>query len=81
MRVRVKYFALHRDLVGKADEELRLDEGATVEDLLSRLVSLYPSLVDARAYMLISLNGESVDKGARLKDGDVVALFPPVGGG
>lgn len=81
MKVRVKYFALYRDLLGKADEEFQLDKNATIEDLLNRLMSLHPHLKDARAYMLISLNGEFVDKGARLKDGDVIAFFPPVSGG
>ena len=81
MRVRVKYFALHRDLVGKTDEEFQLDEDTTVEELLSQLMSLYPRLADAGVSMLISLNGESVDKSARLKNGDAIAIFPPVSGG
>ncbi len=75
MRVRVKYFALHRDLVGKANEEFQLDEDATIDELLSRLTSLYLRLTDAEVSTLISLNGESVDKSARLKNGDTVAIF------
>lgn len=81
MKVSVKYFALYRDLLGKADEEYHLDKNATIESLMNRLMSLHPNLKDARAYMLISLNGEFVDKSARLKDGDIIAFFPPVSGG
>jgi molybdopterin converting factor small subunit len=31
--------------------------------------------------MLISVNGEFPDEGAEIREGDVVALFPPVSGG
>jgi len=81
MKVRVKYFALYRDLLGKADEEFQLDKNATIEDLLNQLMSLHPHFKDVEAYMLISLNEEFVDKRSRLKDGDIIAFFPPVSGG
>lgn len=31
--------------------------------------------------MLISVNGEFPEEGAEIREGDVVALFPPVSGG
>ena len=81
MKVIVKYFSIHRDMTDKTEEEIQLDQGATLEDLLSRLIESYPRLKDAKDYTVISINGNFAEEKPKLKDGDVVALFPPVGGG
>ena len=81
MKVRVKYFSIHRDMTDKTEEEIQLDQEATLKDLLSRLIESYPRLKDAKDYTVISINGNFAEERSKLKEGDVVALFPPVGGG
>jgi molybdopterin synthase sulfur carrier subunit len=81
MKVRVKYFSIHRDMTDKTEEEIQLDQGATLKDLLDRLIESYSRLKDAKDYTVISINGNFAEEKSKLKDGDVVALFPPVGGG
>jgi MoaD family protein len=82
MKVRVKFFASHREAVGKAEEEMHVGERAKVRDLIEELVSKYPKLGDSiLRNSIYSLNQKIVDEGAKLKDGDVLAIFPPVGGG
>ncbi|MGQ9514940.1 MAG: MoaD/ThiS family protein [Thermoproteota archaeon] len=82
MKVRVKFFASHREVVGKAEEEFEVDERARLRDLVDQLVIRYPKLGGAmRKNSVYSLNHKIVDESAKLNDGDVIAIFPPVGGG
>ncbi|ASJ01509.1 ubiquitin-like small modifier protein 1 [Thermococcus gorgonarius] len=88
MKVTVRYFARYRSLVGKGEEEVELPEGATVRDLIEKLKELHPVLKnevfaedDDLADVNVSRNGRYVRFDEILKDGDIVALFPPVSGG
>jgi len=80
MRVRILYFARLREALGLGEETLELPDGAEVEMLLRTLRSRHPPL---RGFgeLLVAVNAEyaSLDRG--LREGDVVALFPPVSGG
>ena len=74
------YFASYRERTGISEEEILLPGGATVEDLKETVKNLHEQLRPVRR-MLISVNGEFPEEGAEIKEGDVVALFPPVSGG
>lgn len=76
MKISVKYFASMRDTMGKADESVDLEEGATVEVLWKR-VSSNPMPENT----LIAVNMEYTGKDTGLSEGDEVAFFPPVTGG
>ncbi len=76
MKVSVKYFANMRDRMGRADETVELDEGATVASLWAK-VSDEPMPENT----LIAVNMEYTNTEEALKDGDEVAFFPPVTGG
>ena len=79
MRVRVQLFASLARYAPEAGEdgfqEMELDDGAAVENLLSRLG------VPREAIKLIFVNGVHADPGTLLKHGDRVGVFPPVAGG
>jgi len=88
MKVTVRYFARYRSLVGKGEEEVELPEGATVMDLIEVLKELHPVLKnevfaedDDLADVNVSKNGRYVRFDEILKEGDIVAIFPPVSGG
>lgn len=81
MRILVKFFASHRDAVGKEKIILDLEQGASIAQLLEILLEKYPALKKLKDYTLISLNQNYSDLNQRLKEGDEVALFPPVSGG
>lgn len=79
MAVTVKYFASLRELVGRAEERLELDNrNLTVADLWGQVAGGGKSLP---ANVLAAVNKEYVKGDARVKDGDEVAFFPPVTGG
>jgi molybdopterin converting factor subunit 1 len=77
MRVRVLYFGVLKDAFGCENEELELVEGATVADLLLEFRGR-EGFWDSIA---VAVNQEYAKAGVVLKDGDVVALLPPVSGG
>ncbi|AEO14022.1 ubiquitin-like small modifier protein 1 [Thermococcus sp. AM4] len=88
MKVTVRYFARYRSLVGKGEEEVELPEGATVRDLIEKIKELHPVLRnevfaedDDLADVNVSRNGRYVRFDETLRDGDIVAIFPPVSGG
>jgi MoaE-MoaD fusion protein len=81
MQVKLLFFATLKDIVGARHLELDLPAGSTVNDLLTRLESSYPRFKDYRPVLLTAINEDYVDKNARIKDGDEVAIFPPVSGG
>ncbi len=81
MRVCVLYFGVLKDLVGHGRSEMELAEGASVAELLEvhRGLAKGPeSLWDSIA---VAVNQEYARAGDVLKDGDEVALLPPVSGG
>lgn len=78
MKVEVKYYAWIREEIGEK-ETLEFDEGATVREIVKKLREKHPDL--AGENFLIAVNGMTVDLDTCLNEGDVVAVFPPAGGG
>ena len=81
MEVTLRYFAGHRDIVGRAEEQIELNEGATVGLLWELLVGRYPRLSGYSGKLLYAVNQEFGTLETELRDGDEVALIPPVSGG
>jgi len=79
MKVKVKFFSVHREILGASEIAIDVDKGARIEDLLEILTKRYPNL--KRVSTFVSLNHHFAKASDELKDGDEVALFPPVGGG
>lgn len=74
MRVTVKLFATFRDGRFKV-EERELPEDTRLLDVLQ------PLNIKPEEIAICLVNGRNVNEQHILKDGDTVALFPPVGGG
>lgn len=79
MKVRVRFFALYRQVAGTAEAALDIANGATVFQLWERVQGAYPGL---RGYPLIAaVNGEQRNGATPLRQGDEVAFLPPFSGG
>jgi molybdopterin synthase catalytic subunit len=74
MRVTVRLFAGLRERAGVG--RLELDDVARIDDVWARL-----ALGDEPDGLLYAVNREYVERGHELRDGDEVALIPPVSGG
>jgi molybdopterin synthase sulfur carrier subunit len=93
MKVKVKFFALLREAAGTKELEEELEENATVRSLLERLGGKLPKRfrelvfegqdVSKNVIILVNRRGIRELEGleTKLKDGDEVALLPPVSGG
>lgn len=81
MRVRVKLFAVARELAGSNEVVVELRDGATVDDLRTELTSLVPALGRIMPHSLWAIGTEYVGGDAVLPDDADVALIPPVSGG
>ncbi len=97
MRVSVRFFTSLREIVGKREETLSFSEGekVTVELVLAELRKIYgKKFVDyvfeaetehVKSFLQLLVNGRSASTMGGLqtvlKDGDVLAFLPPVGGG
>jgi len=79
--VLVKFFASARDIVGKKDIEMEIEKNCKVEDIMESIFEEYPELKDMKDQLLISVNKDRTDKNEILKDGDEIAVMPPVTGG
>jgi molybdopterin converting factor subunit 1 len=81
MHVTVRYFAGHRDITGAAEEQLELDQGATLGALWELLIARYPRLAAYSGRLLYAVNEEYGTLETELSDGDEIAFIPPVSGG
>jgi MoaE-MoaD fusion protein len=81
MRVRVRLFAMQRELAGTREHALDLADGATVADAWTGLVAAFPVLAPGRDSVRFARNGAYADPTTPLADGDEVAMIPPVSGG
>ena len=81
MRVKVKLFASFREIVGKKEEEIEIDEGTTVKQLLEKYIERFPSLERYKDHIILSVNREYGAAGLELREGDEVSFLPPVSGG
>lgn len=81
LRVRIRLFAVQRELAGTREVLVELPAAATVEDAWAALVGMHPVLAPGRASVRFAVNGEWAGPEAPLADGDEVAMIPPVSGG
>lgn len=81
MRIRLRFFAAPREVVGAARLDLDLPEGSTVAELRRTVLERWPGLAKWDEHLLVSVNQDFSRPEQRLAEGDEVAFFPPVSGG
>ncbi len=93
--VKIKFlaFAMIREIIGEKETVLELPNGSTIKDLVTTLVKQWPRLkkhvmneqdeLDNHFTVVVNENVIQDDeiKSVILKEGDVVALIPPIAGG
>ena len=81
MEVRVLFFGMLKDVVHRESDILILPADATLEDLLRHYTELNSQFKQFLPSIAISVNQQYASRTTKLKQGDEVALLPPVSGG
>ena len=94
IRVKVRFFTSLREIVGKKEEQIEFSRTVTVEELLRQLSQkygkrfrdyVYDEKGEVRSHLHFLINGQSTTTlqgfKTQLKEGDQIAILPPVGGG
>jgi len=79
--VSIRLFAGLHDLLGRREVSLELADGATVAELREQLGREYPIVSPFLTTLVCAVDEEYVPSEHQLRDGDDVALIPPVSGG
>ena len=70
MKIHILYFATFRDLTGLREEDLTLQNGATVVDLKNHLIDLYPAVERGLPTAVVAINREFAFDDDGLTDND-----------
>jgi molybdopterin synthase catalytic subunit len=81
VRIELLAFASASDILGTAETELELPPATTLAGLKTLLEERHPQLRALWTRLAIAVNGDLRPDETALRDGDEVALLPPVSGG
>ena len=81
MTIRILFFAAYRETVGTGELSLELPEPATVSDALATLWARGEPYDALPAAPVVAVNRAFATLQSPLRDGDELALVPPVAGG
>jgi MoaE-MoaD fusion protein len=81
VRVKVLFFGILRDIVGRAEEQIEVENGARLETVFERYAGEFPRLRDLASSIVLASNHHFCDRSAVVNEGDEIAFLPPVSGG
>ncbi|MBX7152477.1 MoaD/ThiS family protein [bacterium] len=81
MKIRVRLFAMCRDIVRRDVLEMELPAMATGDDFWNRIVKEFPQLSPYQKLSRLAINLEYVPNSIVIKEGDEISIIPPVSGG
>jgi len=81
MKIRIRYFASLREIVGQSEETLNVPEGASVATVRAELLARHPDLQPIMQRCLSAVNRRYVDVETELHEDDEIVFIPPMGGG
>lgn len=80
MKIQLLFFGITTDLVGESSILFKLNNSVSVNELKEQLKITYPTLKNIHEFA-IAVNEDYANDDLVLKEGDVVAIIPPVSGG
>src|ERR1041385_1774933 len=81
MRVRVIYFGMLKDAVGRQLEDVELLPDSSLGDLLADRIAHTPVIDNFRTVLAFAINQQYAQLSDKLSDGEEIAMLPPVSGG
>lgn len=80
MNITILLFGIVTDLVGASKIVIHTEASATIKSLKKQLILTYPSLKNINTFA-IAVNENYADDDTLIKEGDIIAIIPPVSGG
>tara|TARA_R110002124_G_scaffold21665_1_gene83056 strand:+ start:140 stop:382 length:243 start_codon:yes stop_codon:yes gene_type:complete len=80
MNIKTLFFGITADLVQNSELQIKVDENSSIVDFKLMLKDKFPQLENLNSYA-IAVNEEYAENALILKNGDIVAIIPPVSGG
>ena len=81
MHITLRFFAVAKTLVGVDQLDLIMIDGDTVASVFALLREKYPAAAELFPCCAAAVNLNYVPRNTSLKDGDELAIIPPVSGG
>ena len=81
MRVRVLFFGMLKELVGRSSEDAEFPQGADLRAVFDSYATRFPRLRELAPSIVVAQNQEFAQLSASITEGDEVAFLPPVSGG
>jgi MoaE-MoaD fusion protein len=81
MRVRVLFFGILKDIVGRSEESLDIEPNSTLASLFEAYSTRFETLRERRPSILFARNREFATPETPLAENDEIAFLPPVSGG
>ncbi len=81
MTLKVLYFGIVRERLGRKQEDVECNDGASVGELIALLAERHSLLALGAGSLRVAVNREYVGNEHRLQARDEVAIIPPVAGG
>ncbi|HWP81902.1 MAG TPA: MoaD/ThiS family protein [Bacteroidota bacterium] len=81
MRIKLKLFSIARDLAGFGEEVVELPPNSTADAVMNILAERNAEFRKWKTSLRFAVNYEYVSHSHQLRDGDEVAVIPPVSGG
>ena len=79
--MRVLFFGVLKELMGKSVDLIDLADGAALRDVLAVYESRNPRLKESLPSLALAVNQEYAGPDTKLRENDEIALLPPVSGG
>src|SRR5262245_22812104 len=70
-----------KDIVGRAEEQLDLPENSLLGGIFAHYAQRFPRLGQMAGSIVLARNHEFADPSVAVREGDEIALLPPVSGG
>jgi molybdopterin converting factor subunit 1 len=81
MQVTIRLFAADREAAGRSSFVANVPNGSTIADVYRRVIEEHPGIGRSARAVAFALNREHASADAPVRDGDELAILPPVAGG
>jgi len=75
VRVKVLFFGMLKDIVGRSEDHIEVAEGARVESVFASYAGHFPRLTELQSSIVLACNQEFCERSAAIHEGDEIAFL------